>query len=123
MNCQTCTTPTKYVMGLWDGANNTHGKIFSCHNLECELKLNMLRNIVITEREKGLVKDANEKNKIFMEQIKAKRKELNITIMKMSKRLGIPPSTYSNYEQYRNVLPLDIGDKIDGVFRKEKDDD
>ena len=118
MNCDTCSDTTKYTIGLWDGANNTHGRIFDCHNLNCELKLNMLRNVVITEQEKILVKEANEKNMIFMELIKAKRKELGITIMKMSKGLGISPSAYSDYEQYRNVVPLDIGDKINSIFRK-----
>ena len=121
MKCEGCTNPTKYILGLWDGENNTHGAIFDCHNLNCELKLNMLRNVVITEQEKILVKEANEKNKIFMEQIKVKRKELGITIMRMSKGLGISPSTYSDYEQYRNVVPLEIGDRIEEVFRIYKE--
>lgn len=116
MNCQTCTTPTKYPIGFWDGEKGAHGQIFDCHNLECELKLNMLRNVVITEQEKRLVKEANEKHKIFMEQVKVKRKELGITIMKMSQGLGISPSVYSDYEQYRNVVPLDIGDRIEGAL-------
>lgn len=120
VDCQTCTNPTKYVIGFWDG-KDSHGQIFNCHNLDCELKLNMLRGAVITEQEKVLVKEANEKHGVFMDLIKLKRKELGVTLMKMSKGLGISPSTYSDYEQYRHVVPLEIGDRIEGVFRMEKE--
>lgn len=119
MQCQTCTTPTKYIMGLWDDASGTHGKIFSCHNLECELKINRLRNDIILEEEKKTVTIINEANMIFVQKIKAKRKELQITIRAMADELGISPSDYSNYEMCRVALPVELVERIDGAFRKE----
>lgn len=117
MNCQTCTTPTKYILGLWDGENGTHGAMFDCHNLECEVKKNSLNVAKILKEENATVKWINHSNNIFMELIKVKRKKLLITISKMAKELGISPSTYSNYEQYREALPVEMNDRINEVFR------
>lgn len=115
-NCQTCTNPTKYIFGLWDGKNGTHGQIFECRNYNCESKQNRLRDAVITEEEKKLVVATNEGNGIFVNLIKERRKELGITIMKMSQGLGISPSVYSNYEMCRVAVPLEIKDRIEAAL-------
>ena len=118
MNCQTCNDPTKYIFALWDGPNGTHGKAFECHNLNCELKQSRLRGIVIAKEEQASVVEANEINMIFMEYIKQKRKELQITISKMAKSLGISPSDYSNYEMCRVALPVEMSERINEVFKR-----
>lgn len=119
MKCNTCNDPTKYSLGLWDGENGTHGQIFECHNLKCELKQSKVRDAEYLEGKKRLVVEENEKNMIFMELIKTKRIESGITNMKMSDRLGISPSVYCNYEQYREALPVEMVDKINAIFRME----
>lgn len=118
MNCQTCTNPTKHAIGFWDG-ENSHGQIFECRNLDCELKLARDKGIVIANEEKDRVILSNALNGIFMEDIKQKRKGLQVTIMKMSKELGISPSDYSNYEMCRVALPVDMVDKINEVFKEQ----
>lgn len=116
MNCNACNDSTKYVFALWDGPNGTHGKIFECRNLNCEVKQARINLDEYIEKEKELVIGENESNGISMEQIKAKRRELQITISKISKALGISPSTYSCYETYREALPVEMVDRIKGVF-------
>jgi len=122
MNCQTCNDPTKYIFALWDGPNGTHGRMYNCNNNECRIKRE--NNIVAEyqEEHKKLVIETNEANMIFVDLIKAKRKELQITIFKMAKSLGISPSDYSNYEMCRVALPVEMGERIEGVFRGEQKD-
>lgn len=33
--CNTCSEPTKYVTGFWDGENGEHGCLHDCKNTEC----------------------------------------------------------------------------------------
>jgi len=108
MNCQTCTNPTKYIFGLWDGKNGSHGAIFECNNLDCELKQNRLKASDDSEENKRTVTIINESNNVFMQKIKAKRKELQIAIRAMADGLGVSPSNYSNYEQGRVVVPVEM---------------
>lgn len=115
-NCQTCTNPTKYVFGLWDGPNGTFGDLFECHNLDCELKQERMKIFTNSEEEKKKVIATNERNGIFMELIKGTRKSLGITIMKMSKGLGISPSTYSNYETCREPFPVEMVNRINEIL-------
>jgi len=117
MNCQSCNEPTKYILGLWDGSNGTHGAIFDCHNLSCEINKNRLKEADRSEENRNKVIDENAKNGIFMELIKSRRKSLLITIMKMSRLLGISPETYSDYEMCRVALPVEMVERIEDVFR------
>ena len=118
MNCQTCTNPTKHAIGFWDG-ENSHGQLFDCHNLDCELKQDRLWAEEMSELEKDEVDRKNLFNEISMKMIKDKRRELQITIMKMSQGLGISPSEYSNYEMCRVALPVEMVDKINEVFKEQ----
>jgi len=117
MNCQTCTNPTKYPIGFWDG-ENSHGGIFDCHNSDCEVKQAKLKLDELIKNEKEEVDGINSANGISIEIIKDRRRELGITIAKIAKSLGISPSEYSCYEQCREPLPVEMIDKIDGVFSK-----
>lgn len=120
MKCDTCNDTTKYILGLWDGKNNTHGAIFGCHNLNCEIKQGKMLFSEITDKVKQLVIEDNEKNMIFMDKIKAQRKDLHITIRAMADSLDVSCSTYSNYEQCRVALPVEMVGRINGVFREGK---
>jgi len=115
-NCQTCTNPTKHPIGFWDG-ENSHGQIFDCHNLECELKQNRIKKDDLSEENKKKVIAENEANGIEMDVIKATRKELRITIYEMAKALGVSCSDYSNYEQCREVLPEDAANRIIAILK------
>ena len=115
MNCQTCNDPTKYPIGFWDDKDSS-GQLFDCNNLDCELKRNRIRTAEREEGQRKLVIAANEKHGLSMDSVKARRKELGITIMKMSQGLGISPSTYSCYETCRNVVPLEIVERIEGAL-------
>ena len=117
MNCQTCTNPTKYPIGFWDG-EKSHGRIFDCHNLECELKKEKLKVAKFFEEEKRETEQVNLANGVSIGEIKAKRKELGIPIQRMAKELGIFPSEYSCYEQCREPLPVEMVDRIEEVFRE-----
>jgi len=118
-NCQTCNDPTKYITGLWDGANGTHGAIYDCHNLDCGVKqANIEKSMAIKENIIAVVEE-NSRNNIQMLFIRLRRKELLITIMKMSRLLGISPVTYSDYEMCRVALPVEMIERIEDVFRKE----
>jgi len=117
MNCQTCTTPTKYIFALWDGPNGTHGAIFDCYNLECEIKRSRKAMDEYREEVKKDVVKVNESNNIFVDSIKLKRKELQITISKMAKSLGVSPSDYSDYETCRIALSVEMVGRINEVFR------
>ena len=116
-NCQTCNDLTKYVIGLWDGPNGTHGAIFDCHNLECEIKRSRKAMDEYREEVKKDVVKVNESNNIFVDSIKLKRKELQITISKMAKSLGVSPSDYSDYETCRIALSVEMVGRINEVFR------
>jgi len=116
MNCQTCNDPTKYIIGLWDGANGTHGAIYDCHNLNCEINKNRLKEVDRSEENRRAVVKANSRNEVQMISIRAKRKELQITISKMARELGISPSDYSNYETCRVALPVEMVERIEDVF-------
>ena len=116
MNCQTCTDPTKHPIGFWDG-ENSHGQIFDCDNLECELKKEKLKVAKFFEEEKRETEQVNLANGVSIEEIKTKRKELGIPIQRMAKELGIFPSEYSCYEQCREPLPVEMVDKIDEIFQ------
>ncbi|KKS36331.1 MAG: hypothetical protein UV00_C0027G0017, partial [candidate division WWE3 bacterium GW2011_GWF1_42_14] len=70
-----------------------------------------------SEENRNKVIDENAKNGIFMELIKSRRKSLLITIMKMSRLLGISPETYSDYEMCRVALPVEMVERIEDVFR------
>ena len=118
VNCQTCTTPTKYPIGFWDG-EKSHGQLFECHNFDCELKQNRIRVAEREEKQKLLVIEANRKHGLSMDSVKERRKKLGITLVKMAKGLGISPSTYSCYEQCRNVVPLEIIESIKKVLREQ----
>jgi len=116
MNCQTCTNPTRYPIGFWDG-ENSHGQIFDCRNSDCEVKRNRIRADKITEDKRIAIVEENSRNNIQMLLIKMKRKELGITIAKMAKELGVSPVDYSNYEQCRAALPVEMVDRIDEIFQ------
>jgi len=105
-------------MGLWDGQNGTHGRIYDCHNMNCIRKFSIVKSIQKQEEEKEENIKINESNMIFVDLIKSKRKELQITISKMAKGLGISPSDYSDYEQCREPLPIETLDKINLIFRE-----
>jgi len=121
--CNECNNPTKYILGLWDGENGTHGAIYECNNLNCELKQNRLKDTDYSEENKNRVTESNESKLIFVQLIKAKRKELAITIRKMSDRLGLSCSDYSNYEMCREALPVEMVDKINSIFREIQKED
>ena len=122
MKCNTCNEPTKYILGLWDGPNGTYGRTYDCHNLNCELKHNRVRLEVDASREKELNTEINRRNKIFMELIRSRRRSLLITIMKMSRLLGISPATYSDYEMCRVALPVEMVERIEDVFREGRNE-
>ena len=117
MNCQTCTNPTKYPIGFWDG-KDSHGQIFDCQNLDCEIKKERVKAAKFFEEEKRETEQVNLANGVSIEEIKTKRKELGIPIQRMAKELGIFPSEYSCYEQCREPLPVEMVDKIGEVFNK-----
>ena len=117
-NCQTCTNPTKYPIGFWDG-EKSHGKIFNCHNYACIIKQENIEKALAIKEDMDKIDRINLSNEISMKLIKDKRKELLITIMKMSRLLGVSPSTYSNYEQCREPLPIELMERIEDVFKDE----
>jgi len=121
MNCQTCTNPTKYPIGFWDG-EKSHGGIFDCHNSDCEVKQAKLKLDELIKNEKEEVNEINSANGISIEIIKDRRRELGITIAKMARGLGIFASEYSCYEQCREPLPVEMVDKIESVFSKSVGD-
>lgn len=120
MNCQTCTDPTKYVVGFWDGGNGEHGQFFDCDNAACEVKQEMIEKALLIREKTDEVDRINLSNGISMNEIKAKRKELGITINKMALKLRILCSTYSNYEQCREALPIELKGKIEEVFNQSE---
>jgi len=117
VNCQTCSDPTKYIFALWDGPNGTHGRAYDCHNISCLVKRNRDIQLNALEERRAAVEEENSKNNIDMLLIKAKRRELQINIVKMSRALGISPSDYSNYEMCRVALPVEVFDNINEIFR------
>jgi len=121
LSCQTCTEPTKYPIGFWD-SKDSHGQIFDCQNLDCEIKKERVKAAKFFEEEKRETEQVNLANGVSIEEIKAKRKELGIPIQRMAKELGIFPSEYSCYEQCREPLPMEMVDKIDSVFSKSVGD-
>ena len=121
LNCQTCTNQTKHPIGFWDG-ENSHGQIFDCHNSDCEVKQAKLKLDELIKNEKEEVNAINSANGISIGLIKDRRRELGITIAKMAKSLGISPSEYSYYEQCWEPLPVEMVDRIDGVFNKSVGD-
>jgi len=121
LNCQTCTNQTKHPIGFWDG-ENSHGQIFDCHNSDCEVKQAKLKLDELIKNEKEEVNEINSANGISIGIIKDRRRELGITIAKMAKSLGISPSEYSYYEQCWEPLPVEMVDRIDGVFNKSVGD-
>lgn len=116
--CNECTNPTKYSIGFWDGENGTHGQLFECKNLDCELKQNRLKATDYSEENKRKVKEINESNGIFVELIKSRRKSLGIIIRKVADGLGVSCSDYSNYEMCREALPTEMVGRIEEVFDK-----
>lgn len=119
--CNECNNPTKYVFGLWDGENGTHGAIYECNNLDCELKQNRLKAIDYSDENKKKVIAENESNMIFVDSIKEKRKELEITIRKMAMNINISCSEYSNYEQCREPFPIGMACRINTLFEIQKE--
>ena len=118
MNCQTCTEPTKYPIGFWDG-EKSHGGIFDCDNSDCEVKQAKLKLDELIKNEKEEVNEINSANGISIEIIKDRRRELGITIAKMARGLGIFASEYSCYEQCREPLPVEMVGRIEEVFNKK----
>jgi len=116
MNCQTCNDPTRYAIGFWDGAKS-NGRIYNCNNLSCEVKQENIEKSLAIEEERRTNIIANAKSGISMGRVKMQRKSLQITIFKMAKSLGISPSDYSNYEQCRVALPVEMVGRINDVFR------
>ena len=120
-SCPNCNEPTRYVMGFWDG-EKSHGQIYNCKNLSCLVKQeNIERALAIEETKRANIIE-NAKNGISMERVKMQRKELLITTFGMAKLLSIFPSTYSNYEQCREPLPVELVDRIENVFANHASD-
>ncbi len=120
MNCQTCTNPTKHFIGMWDGENGTSGYIFDCENISCEIKKKNCEMAMSQKKIIDKVIQKNTSNGISMLKIKMQRKSLEITLTKMARELGISPSKYSNYETCREPLPVELRDRIEGVFKEQK---
>ncbi len=122
-NCPNCNEPTRYVMGFWDG-EKSHGQIYNCDNLSCLVKQENIERALAIEETKQTNIIENAKNGISMERVKMQRKELLITTFGMAKLLSIFPSTYSNYEQCREPLPVELVDRIiNEVFRQNQDEE
>ena len=119
MNCQTCTNPTKHPIGFWDG-EKSHGQIFNCDNQACIIKQENIEKALAIEEEKRKNSIENTRNKVFMELVKSRRLSLGITIAKMARELSITPSAYSNYETCREPLPVELRDRVEGVFEEQK---
>ena len=119
ITCDVCNTPSKHVIGLWDGANGTHGRLYDCYNVSCEIKRVRNKADRATKEDRDTIIATNKINMISTDFIKLQRKELQITISKMAKSLGISPSDYSNYEMCRVALPVEMVGRINDVFRGE----
>lgn len=120
--CETCTEPTKYVCGLWDGRDpdtgkRTHGVIFDCKSRDCEFKIRERESIKDFARLLAKVAAENEENGIDPGDIAEKRRARHITIRKMADHLGITPSRYSDYEKGRAAILKSDYAKILDVFR------
>jgi len=122
MNCETCDNPTKYTTGFWDGENGTHGRLYDCHNLDCEIKQKRDNDINTAEEERAKVIAINEINGIRMDAVRLKRLKLHISIREMAKRLCVSPSMYSNYEQCRKALPVEAMDRIKVILDREAEE-
>jgi len=118
-NCKSCSEPTKRITGFWDGTDGWHGKIYSCRNINCEIRKRELELAEKAQANEKLVEETNLKNSIHIDTIKKRRKELRITIAKISKKLSIPCSLYCDYEQLRKPLPIDVNDEINKIFGTE----
>ena len=122
MNCQTCNDLTKYPIGFWDG-EKSHGRIYNCNNLSCEVKQANIEKALAISEEKQTNIIENAKRGISMERVKMQRRELLITTFKMAKSLAISPSDYSNYETCRVALPVEMIERINEIFWQHVQDD
>ena len=119
MNCQACNNPTKYIIGLWDGENGIYGAIYNCDNASCGVKQANIEKLMAIKENIIAVVEENSRNNIQMLFIRLRRKELLITIAKMSRLLGISPATYSDYEMCQVALPVEMVERIEDVFKRE----
>jgi len=120
-NCPTCNEPTRYVIGFFDGLK-LNGRIYDCNNLSCHIKRENIEKALAIEEERQTNIIENAKSGISMERVKMQRRELLITTFGMAKRLGISPSDYSNYEQYREAVPVEMVERIFEVFREHDEE-
>lgn len=110
--CDDCTESTKFVQGMLDGVNGTHGFMFSCHNDNCSIKQleKALETKSIQDRMK--IQGINASNDVYAGLIKAKRRDKGVTIRKLASDVGVPVVDYSDYENERKPIPKAIYLKV-----------
>lgn len=104
--CNDCKEPTKYVVGFWDGENDSHGCLYDCKNIDCETK--KLLDVLAEQRENERSDVANEnwKNSIVAKNITVARNLKSISIYELSTMTGISSADISAYENEKKAVPV-----------------
>ena len=106
--CNTCSEPTKYVTGFWDGENGEHGCLHDCKNTEC--LVNQLHKISESQamKDRMHIQELNGAKGMYAGYIAAKRKYARIPMYKMAQISGCSPAEYSAYEHERKEFDPEV---------------
>ena len=115
--CNTCTEPTRRVIGFWDGCDKftgepTHGQIYECNSTTCELKQEIDKAAAKSQAEIQIIQQKHLARGIDMQTIDSARINREITMRNLSNAVGISPSLYCDYRACRKEIPQETYQKI-----------
>lgn len=116
--CRTCSEPTKYATGFFDGENGEHGCLYDCKNTEC--LVNQLHNISESQamKDRMHIQELNGAKGMYAGYIAAKRKDARIPMYKMAQIASCSSAEYSAYEHERKEFDPEVYRKCVEYLKK-----
>lgn len=109
--CNDCKEPTKYVVGFWDGENDSHGCIYDCNNKSCSVKIIMDSSKDEDIKNRIHVQEINGENGVFIGSLKTARVGAGILAFDVANYLNISSVDYNKYENEKIIMPKELYDK------------
>lgn len=118
--CNNCKEPTKYVVGFFDGKNDSHGFLYDCKNMNCDTKKLLDTLAKQREKEQSNIAEENWKNSIVAKNMTVARISKGMTIYELSEKTGLSSADISAYEHERKAIPVAHYEKIMDSISKYK---
>ena len=120
--CEICREPTKRPVGFWDGytkdGKRTGGYLYTCGNMECHIRQEEAKRELEEKQRTERALNENRRNNVDIHRMKRIRRLVGMTIADCAKAIGVSPSTFSNYENFREPMPPQEFNKIMAILKE-----